>query len=203
MPSGVSHGSAPPSGSAPAVLSNAIFAKSGMRLIGPIIAHAALGGRVSIMVRMLVADDVLELIPTIVLQGSLARQVGDADHPAKSGLTAELLRRHHPVRAVEGAGHDLDLRTFDAAEAERRAALGAKVALGDGGRAERGGLAAGPGEVPAIDFGERRKRRARCLLAHPAMTNADPRRGRRHGEANGAALAAAGQNGLSLRGHAH
>src|SRR5215210_1526654 len=129
MPSGVSHGSAAPSGSAPAVFSNAIFAKSGMRLIGSY--HSTCGPRgFSIMVRMLVADDVLELIPTIVLQGSLARQVGNPNHPAKSGLTAELLRRHHPVRAVEGAGHDLDLGPFDAAEAERRTALGAKVALG-------------------------------------------------------------------------
>src|SRR6267142_1875566 len=34
LPSGVSHGWAPPVGSAPAVFSNAIFAKFGMRLIG-------------------------------------------------------------------------------------------------------------------------------------------------------------------------
>src|SRR2546423_1602616 len=118
MPSGVSHGSALPGWSARAVSSNAIFAKSGMRLIISIIAHAIpRGSPISIVVRMLVADDAAKLFRTVVLQRGLAGQVGDADHPAEPGFGAELLGRHHPVRAVEGAGHDLDPGSADAAKA--------------------------------------------------------------------------------------
>src|SRR6202011_4647292 len=171
MPSGVSHGPAPPAGSARAVFSNAIFAKFGMRLMVLIITHATPGGRHPlIMVRMLAADDAVNPVRAVVLQRGLARQIGDATHPAEPGFGAELLGRYHPVGAVEGAGHDLDPRAVDAAKAERRAAIGAEIALGDGGGAERGGLAAGPGEIAAVNVGERRERCARRLLAHPAMT---------------------------------
>src|SRR6267378_421736 len=148
MPSGVSHGSAPPADSARAVFSNAISAKFGMRLIGYHYSTSDPGGRhPSIMVRMLVADDAVKLFRPIVLQRGLARHVGDRHHPAEPGFGAELLGRHHPVRAVERAGHDLDPRAAEAAEAKRRAAIGAEIALGDGGGAERGRLAAGPGEI--------------------------------------------------------
>ena len=53
-------------------------------------------------------------------------------------------------------------------------------------------------EIAAVDVGEGGERRAGRLLAHPAMTDADFHRRRRQRKANGAALAAAGQNGLSL-----
>src|SRR5258708_30847256 len=108
MPSGVSHGSAPPVGAAGAVFSNATFAKFGMRLILP---HHSIGDpRRSpslIMVRMLVADDAAKLVRSVILQRGLARHVGDRHHPAEPGLCAELLGRHHPDGAGEGAGHDL------------------------------------------------------------------------------------------------
>src|SRR6266566_7988476 len=200
MPSGVSQGSAPPAGSARAVLSKAIFVKSGIRLMVPIIAHATpRGSPPLVMVRMLVADDATKLVRAVVLQRGLARQIGDADHPAEPGFGAELLGRYHPVRPVEGAGHDLDPLAVDAAGAERGAAIPAKIALGDGGGAERGWLAAGPGEVLAVNVGERRKWRAGRLLAHPAMTDADFHRRRRHRKTDGAALAAAGQDGFRRR----
>src|SRR5947209_5456237 len=203
MPSGVSHGSASPEDSRP-VFSKAIFAKSGMWLIALIVTHLAPEGRyLSIVVRMLVADDSAKLIRTVVLQRRLARQVGDPYHPSKPGFAAELLGRHHPVRAVECAGHDLDSRTVEAAEAQRCAAVGAEIALGDGGGAERGGLAAGPGEIVAVDIGKGSERGAGCLLTHPAMANADLYRGCRKRKANGAALAAAGQNNVCRRSHAH
>src|SRR5207245_4055980 len=156
MPSGVSQGSAPPAGSARTVLSKAIFAKSGIRLMVPIIARATpRGSPPLVMVRMLVADDATKLVRAVVLQRGLARQIGDADHPAEPGFGAELLGRYHPVRPVECAGHDLDPLAVDAAEAERGAAISTKIALGDGGGAERRRLAAGPGEVAAIDIGNR------------------------------------------------
>src|SRR5258708_1357609 len=143
----------------------------------------------SIMVRMLVADDAMKPVRTVVLQRGLARQIGDRHHPSETGLGSKLLGRHHPVRPVERAGHDLDPRSVDAAEAERRPAIGAEIALGDGGGAERGRLAAGPGEIAALDVRKRRERRAGCLLAHPAMTDADLYRRGRYRKANGAALA--------------
>src|ERR1700737_1267235 len=121
MPSGVSHGSAPLAGSARAVFSKAIFAKFGMRLIGY---HYSTGdARDSpplVMVRMLVADDAVQLVRTVILQRGLARQVGDADHPAEPGFGAELLGRYHPVGAVERAGHDLDPRAVHAGKGEGR-----------------------------------------------------------------------------------
>src|SRR5260370_32292897 len=150
MPSGVSHGSVPPAGCARAGFSKAIVAKFGMRLIGY---HYSTGGARGspplVMVRMLVADDAVELVRTVILHRGLARHVGDADHPAQPGFGAELLGRYHPVRAVERAGHDLDSSAVDAAEAQRRAAGGAEITVGDGGGAERGWLAAGPsGSAP-------------------------------------------------------
>src|SRR5450432_3641891 len=240
MPSGVSHGSAPPTGSVRVAFSNAIFAKFGMRLISmvsfvmaglvPAIhvlsfnegktwmpgtspgmtgldaayhnrSSASCYRRPSIMVRMLVADDAAQLVRTVVLQGGLARHVRDRYHPAEPGFGAELLGRYHPVRAVERAGHDLDPRPVDAAKAQRGAAIPAEIAHRDGRGAERGRLAAGPGEIAIFNVGEGRERRAGRLLAHPAMTDADLHRRRRHRKANRAALAAAGQNGFGRRCH--
>src|ERR1700687_4323068 len=107
MPSGVSHGSAPPAGTGPVVCSKAISAKFGMRLMGVHYSTGeARGG--SIMVRMLVADAAVKLFRTVILQRGLARQVGDADHPAEPGFGGELLGRNQPGRPVKGAGHDLD-----------------------------------------------------------------------------------------------
>src|ERR1700676_1563081 len=99
------------------------------------------------MVRMLVAHDAAQLLRTIVLQRGLARQVGDPPPPAEPGFGAVLHHWHQPVRPVEGAGHDLDARTVDVAEAERGAAILAKIALGGGGRSKCGRLPAGPGEI--------------------------------------------------------
>src|ERR1700687_987688 len=139
MPSGVSQGSAPPAGSARAMFSKAIFAKSGMRLISPIIAHSTpRGSPPLVVVRMLAADDAVNPVRTVVLQRGLARQIGDGHHPAEPGFGAELLGRYHPVRPVERTGHDFDPRAVDAAKAERRAAIPAEIALGNGGGAEIG-----------------------------------------------------------------
>src|SRR3984893_14336821 len=132
-----------------------------------------LGAPFSIMVGMLVADDTAKLVRTIVLQRGLARQIGDGHHPAEPGFGAELLGRFHPVRTVERTGHDLDPGAVDAAKAERRAAGGAKITLGNRGGTEGGGFTAGPGEIAALDIGEGGERRAGRLLAHPAMTDAD------------------------------
>src|SRR5713226_4231455 len=144
------------------------------------------------MVRVLVADDAVKLVRAVVLQRGLARHVGDRHHPAKPGFGAELLGRYHPVRTVERAGHDLDPGAVDTAKAERRATGGAKIAFGNGGGTECGRLAAGPGEIAAVDVGEGGERRAGRLLAHPAMTDADLYWRRRQRKANGAALATAG-----------
>src|SRR5882672_3025491 len=148
------------------------------------------------MVRVLVADDAAKLVRAVILQGGLARHVGDRHHPAEPGFGAELLSRYQLVGAVERAGHDLDSRAADAAKAQRRAAIPAKIALGERRGLECSWLAAGPGEIAAVDVSEGREWRAGRLLAHPAMTDADFHRRRRQRKANGAALAAAGQNGL-------
>src|SRR6266700_7130867 len=103
------------------------------------------------MIRMLVADDGSELFRAVILYRGLAWQVGDADHPAEPGFGAKLPRRHQPVGAIESPRHDLDFRTADAAEAQRRAAVGAKVTLGDGRGLERRRLAAGPAEIRLFD----------------------------------------------------
>src|SRR5260221_6735826 len=99
------------------------------------------------MVRMLVADDAAELVRPVILHGGLARQIGDADHPAEPGFGSILPGRYDLVRPVEGAGHDLDPRAADAAEAQRRAALGAKIPLGDRRGFERRRPAAGPAGI--------------------------------------------------------
>src|SRR5690349_12652439 len=125
------------------------------------------------MIRMLVAGDGRHLVRAVILHGGLAWQVGNPHHPAEPGFRAVLPDRDHPVRLVDSAGHDLDPRTVDAAEAERRAARRAEIALCNRGRSERGGLAPGPGEVALLDIGERGEGRAGCLLTHPAMTDAD------------------------------
>jgi hypothetical protein len=152
---------------------------------------------------MLVADDATKLFRPVILQRGLARHIGDRHHPAEPGFGAKLLGGHQLVRAVERAGHDLDPRAADAAEAERRAAIPAEIAFRERRGLERGRLAAGPGEIAVLDIGKGGERRTRRLLAHPAMTDADLFGGRRQRKADGAALAAAGQNGLRRRGHVH
>src|SRR5580698_3469086 len=117
MPSGVSHGSALPLGCALATVSNPMAAKFGMRLIAAVLSQTDRSTLPLIMIRMLVADDAAQLVLAIVLQRSLARQVGNRDHPAEPGLGTVLPDRNQPIRAVEGAGHDLDARAVDAAEA--------------------------------------------------------------------------------------
>src|SRR6478609_8194217 len=141
MPSGVSHGSALPAGAAVAARSKATSAKFGMRLMA-----STISGR-SIMIRMLMADDGRHLLRSVILLRGLARQVGDADHPAEAGFGSVLPRRHQAVGAVEGAGHDLDPVAVDAAETQRRAAGGAKTAIGDRRGAEERRFALGPGEI--------------------------------------------------------
>src|SRR6266481_5500808 len=157
----------------------------------------------SIMVRMLVADDAICLFRPVILQRGLARQIGDANHPAEPGFGSILPGWYDLIRPVERTGHDLDPRAVDAAEAERRATIPAKVTHGDGGRLKRRRLAAGPGEIGILDVGEVGERRTGGLLAHQAMTDADLGRQPRQRKADGAALAAAGQDGLGLLGHAH
>src|ERR1035437_1462324 len=158
MPSGVSHGSAPPAGVAAATGSDAISAKLGMRVIPwrpqtfcvvrSALEHssrtrhlrngfsawpeAGTGRTVrlskseprtrpasgtktscdpstigvldkqpnpssmsSITVWMLMADDAVNLLRSVVLQRGLARQTGDAHHSAEPGFRAILQRRHH------------------------------------------------------------------------------------------------------------
>ena len=72
---------------------------------------------ISVMVRVLAADDAAQLVRPVVLQRGLARQVGDADYPAEPGFGAELPGRHQPVRTVERTGHDLDFGAVDPAKA--------------------------------------------------------------------------------------
>src|SRR4051795_11393646 len=98
---------------------------------------------ISIMVRVLMADDFVELFRPVILQRGLARQVDDGADPAEPGLGSVLQGRHHPIRPVERAGHDLDLGAADTAEAQRRAAARAKVTLSNRGGTERRWLAAG------------------------------------------------------------
>src|SRR5580692_3664823 len=125
------------------------------------------------MIRMLMADDAVQLVLAVALQRGLAWKVRYRNHPAEPGLGPILPDRDQPVRPVEGASHDLDTRTVDAAEAEWCAAVPAKIAFGDRRRAERGRLASGPGKVALFDLGERGERRSGCLLTHAAMADAD------------------------------
>src|SRR6478736_6526283 len=125
---------------------------------------------------MLLADDAVNLFRAVILHRGLARQIGNRDHPAEPGFGSILPRWHQPVRPVKGADHDLDLRTVDAAEAQRRAATRTEIALAKRGGAERRRLAAGPGEVAVFDLGKGGEWRARRLLAHPAMTAAGQNR---------------------------
>lgn len=148
------------------------------------------------------ADDIVKLALAVALQRGLARQVRNRNHPAESGFRTVLPDRDQSIWPVESASHDLDTGAVEAAEAQRRAAIPAKVALGDRGRAERGRLAAGPGEIALSDLGKRGKRRASGFLAHPAMADADLGRRRRQRKADRAALAAAGQNGFCNLSHA-
>src|SRR5260370_17183921 len=137
---------------------------------------------------MLGGDEATKVVRPVVLERGLARNVGHRPDPPEPGFGSELLGRHHPVRAVERAGHDLDPWAVDAAKAERGAAIPAEIAHRDGGGAERGRLAAGPGEIAIFNVGEGRERRAGRLLAHPAMTDADLHRRRRYPKPTPAAL---------------
>src|SRR6266702_4321396 len=123
------------------------------------------GVAISVMVRMLVADDLVQLVRAVILQRGLARHVGDRHHPAEPGFGAELLGRYQLVGAVERTGHDLDSRAIDAAKAQRCTAIGAEVALGNGRGAERSRLAARPGEILARNIGKGREWCAGRLLA--------------------------------------
>jgi len=125
------------------------------------------------MIRMLVADDAAHLLRPIILLRGLARQVGKTNHPAEPGFGAILAGGDHAVGAIEGAGHDLDPRAIDMPKAQWRAAILAKVTLGDRGRTEGGRLAAGPGEVALFDLGKGGEWSAGGLLAHAAMANTD------------------------------
>src|SRR4051794_19629165 len=156
----------------------------------------------SIMVRMLMADDGRHLLRSVILLRGLAWKIGDPDHPAEAGLGAELPRRHHVVGAVERTGHDLDAVAVGAAKAQRRAAGGAKAALGDGGRAEERRLPLGPGKVRLVHVGKGSERRPAGLLAHPAVADRDPVRSRHDSKAHRATLAAAGENWFAWFGHA-
>ena len=69
------------------------------------------------MVRVLVADDASELFRAVTLHRGLAREVGNADHPAQPGFGAILPGRNQPVWAVERTRHDFDPGAADAAEA--------------------------------------------------------------------------------------
>src|SRR3954451_7611894 len=139
---------------------------------------------------MLVVGDGRQLFRTVILYGRLARQVGDAENPAEPGFGSILPGRNQPVGTVEGAGHDLDPGTVDAAEAQGRAAIPAEVTLGDRRGFERSRLAAGPAKVRMLDIGKGSERRARGFLAHPAMTDRDLGRSAGHCKADRAALAA-------------
>src|SRR6266481_458976 len=127
----------------------------------------------SIMVRMLVADDAICLFRPVILQRGLARQIGDANHPAEPRFGSILPGWYDLIRPVERTGHDLDPRAVDAAEAERRATIPAKVTHGDGGGLKRRRFAAGPGKIGVLDIGEGSERRTGGLLAHPTMADAD------------------------------
>src|ERR1700728_4190628 len=164
-------------------------------------AFSVILSRASIMIRMLMVDDAAQLLLAVVLQRGLAWQVRDRDHPAEPGFSAILPDRDQPVRPVESASHDLDAGAVDAAETEGRAAIPAKIAFGNRGRAECGRFAARPGEVVLFDLGKRGEWRAGCLLTHAAMADADLGRRCRQREADCAALAPTGQNGISRRSH--
>src|SRR5262249_51158350 len=107
-----------------------------------------------IMIRMLVADDGRHLLRPLILHRGLARQVWGPNHPAEPGFGAILPRRRHAIGPVERAGHDLDLRSVDAAKTQRRAARRAKAALRDRGGAEEGRLALGPDQIAPLDGGK-------------------------------------------------
>ena len=129
------------------------------------------------MVRMLVADDACRASPA----RNSAAWSGSADWrcrpPSRAGIRFHIAGSAPPGRGGRSvAGHDLDPGAADAAEAQRRAAGGAEIALGDRGGFERRRLAAGPAKVRVLDIGEARRMARRRLLAHPAMADADPGR---------------------------
>src|SRR6185436_5315512 len=119
------------------------------------------------------------------------------------GLGSRGVGRDDAVRAVKASGRKFDHVSVERAIAQRRAAGGAEVALGDRRRAEGGRLAAGPGKVLVPDVGERNEWTADRLLAHPAMAKPYLHRARIDGETHGAALAASSENRFSVLRHAH
>src|SRR5437764_10174887 len=117
MPSGVSQASALPDGPVLATFSKPISAKLGMRLMVVTWYSPSAGVAILIVVRMLMADDAVNFVPTVILQRGVARQIGDADYPAEPGFGSILPGRNHAVRPIERAGHDLDPWAVDPAEA--------------------------------------------------------------------------------------
>ncbi len=156
---------------------------------------------ISVMIRMLVADDLSELFGSIVIDRRHARQGGDGRDPVEPGFCPELPGRNDHIRSVERPGHDLDLRSADRPKTEGRAAGRTEIALCNGRRAERRRRPACPGKSLMRDIGQGRERRAGRFLAHPAMADADAGRRRGQCEADGATLAAASQNGVRRRCH--
>src|SRR6266404_2637923 len=106
MPSGVSQASALPAGPALATFSKAISAKFGMRLMVVTWYSPSAGVATLIVVRVLMADDAVKLFRSVILQCGLARQIGDAHHPAEPGFGSILPGRNHVVRPVERTRHD-------------------------------------------------------------------------------------------------
>ena len=78
----------------------------------------------SIMVRMLVADDAVKLFRrrNSAAWSCSADWRSPTTQPSRDSVPY-CIGRHHPVRPVEGAGHDLDPWAVDAAVAQRRAAI--------------------------------------------------------------------------------
>src|SRR5882757_970782 len=170
--------------------------------LAPIIACAP-GGRISIVVRMLVADDAVKLFGTGNFKRASAGQIGNPADPSQMGLGSRGVGRDDEVRPVEAAGGEFNQVSADRPIAERRSTGSAKIALGDRRRAEGCRFAACPREIPELDVGQRYEWAANRFLTHPAVAQAYFDRGRIYREPNGAALTAAGQNSLSVRCHAH
>src|SRR5882757_5029623 len=170
--------------------------------LAPIIACAP-GGRISIVVRMLVADDAVKLFGTGNFKRASAGQIGNPADPSQMGLGARGVGRDDEVRPVEAAGGELNHVSADRPIAERRSTGSTEIALGDRRRAEGRRFAACPCEILVLDVGERYECTANRFLAHPAVTQPYFHWPRIYGEPHGAALTAAGENSLPVRCHAH
>jgi hypothetical protein len=154
------------------------------------------------MVRMLVADDAAKLVGPVVLQRGLARRLAtpttqpsrDSVPNCRVGITRSGRSKAPVMISIRGPSMRRKLSGVPQSAQKSRSAI------------EEERNAAGLPRVQAkspVNVGKRRKRRAGGLLAHPAMTDADFDRQRRHRKADGAALAAAGQKGLSPRSCSH